>query len=78
MKGKHAWVAIFAFALVHEFTAGQGELLSEEVDRRLITNRRVTLLFGAVTVAHLFNVLPVRADPYMWASRILPAHRRTP
>lgn len=77
VKGKHAWVAIFAFALVHELTARRGELLSEEVDRRLITNRRATVLFGAVTVAHLFNVMPRRADPYMWLSRIMPSHRRT-
>lgn len=77
MKGKHAWALIFGFALVHEFTAGQGELLSEEVDRRLITNRRATLLFGAVTVAHLFNVMPNRADPYLWLSRLLPSHRQS-
>ncbi|WP_452446542.1 DUF7427 family protein [Nocardia rhizosphaerihabitans] len=75
LTGKQAWAILFALTVAHEITAQPGELLSEEVDRQLISHRWATVAFGAVTVAHLYNVLPTTVDPYHQAARLV-AHLR--
>lgn len=70
MTGKQAWLLLFGFVTIYEVTAKPGELLSEEVDRQLEANRWLTILFGVVTVAHLYNLLPNRIDPYHWLARM--------
>lgn len=70
MTGKQAWLVVFALVTLHEITAKPGELMSEEVDRQLLTHRWVTIAFGTITMAHLYNVLPKQIDPYHWLARI--------
>ncbi|WP_456320203.1 DUF7427 family protein [Nocardia terpenica] len=64
LTGKQAWALLFAIVVAHEITAKRGELLSEEVDRQLTSHRWATITFGALTVGHLYNVVPPRIDPY--------------
>ncbi|WP_425298862.1 DUF7427 family protein [Nocardia cyriacigeorgica] len=71
LTARQAWILLFGITLAHELTARPGELLSEEVDRQLIAHRWATIGFGAVTVAHLYNLLPEPVDPYHQASRLV-------
>ncbi|WP_425287706.1 DUF7427 family protein [Nocardia vulneris] len=52
-------------------TAAKGQLLSEEVDRQLLKHPASTIVFGAVTVGHLYNLLPPSVDPYHQAARLV-------
>lgn len=70
LTARQAWVALFVAVGIHEVFSNPGELLSEEVDRQLEAHRWLTILFGVVTVAHLYNILPNRIDPYHWLARI--------
>lgn len=73
VTAKQAWLILFGLVVLHEIAAKPGELLSEEVDRQLIQRRWLTIGFGAVTAAHLYNLIPPKVDPYnwlaVWASR---------
>ncbi|WP_420846022.1 DUF7427 family protein [Nocardia farcinica] len=71
MTAKQAWTLLFSIVVVHEITAKPGELLSEEVDRQLISHRWATIAFGAITAAHLYNLLPRAIDPYHGAGRLV-------
>lgn len=64
---RRVWMILLGSAAVHEFLCAEGELLSEGCDRGL--ERHPVLLYGftAITVAHILNRLPVKADPYQWA-----------
>jgi hypothetical protein len=70
LTARRAWLLLFGLVTVHEVLAKPGELLSEEVDRQLEAHRWLTILFGVVTIAHLYNLLPNRIDPYHWLARI--------
>jgi len=58
------WLLLAVAVLYHEIACEDGELLSEEVDRQLVKHPILTVVFGAVTVAHLYNLLPNKIDPY--------------
>lgn len=61
---KRAWLGIGAFVLAHDVLCGQGEMLSEGVDRALEKHKLLTLGAIAITAGHLANVLPEQIDPY--------------
>lgn len=58
------WLVLAAAVIYHEICCDRGELLSEEVDRQLVKHPILTVLFGAVTIGHLYNLLPNKIDPY--------------
>lgn len=60
---KRAWLAIGAGVLAHEMLCGQGELLSEGVDRAIEKHKALTVGAIAVTALHLANLLPESIDP---------------
>ncbi|WP_436839018.1 DUF7427 family protein [Nocardia salmonicida] len=76
LTGKQGWAVLFALTLAHEITAQPGELLSEEVDRQLDTHRWATIVVGALTVAHLYNLLPTTVDPFHQATRLVSSIRK--
>lgn len=76
MTGKQAWALLFAITTAHELTARPGELLSHEVDRSLARHPVLTIAVGAVTVAHLYNLLPERIDPFNRVAGIAALIRR--
>ncbi|WP_280395522.1 DUF7427 family protein [Nocardia brasiliensis] len=71
LTGKQAWGVLFAIVAIHEVTADKGQLLSEEVDRQLLKHPTATILFGALTVGHLYNLIPPSIDPYHQAARLI-------
>ncbi|QDM56007.1 hypothetical protein SEA_TRAX_127 [Gordonia phage Trax] len=70
MKAMHAWGVLVALVTVYEVVADEGELLSEGVDRGLVSHPVLTSGAVLVTAAHLLNVLPTWCDPYAWLARI--------
>ncbi|MGW6624258.1 DUF7427 family protein [Nocardia sp. NPDC055002] len=58
------WAVLFGLVVYHEVACDDGELLSEGVDRALEKHPLLVYGFVAVTVAHLLNWLPNKADPY--------------
>lgn len=64
---ERAWMALGVGIAVYEALAGDGELLSHQVDRWLESHPLLTYLVVTVTAAHLLNVLPSRVDPWHWA-----------
>ncbi|QGH75852.1 hypothetical protein L3Y25_gp112 [Gordonia phage Syleon] len=74
LTAKRGWIALGLGVLAYEVAAPEGELLSEGVDRALLSNRksvRATAWAGiTVTALHLLNVLPVWCDPYALLARI--------
>ncbi|AYR03260.1 hypothetical protein SEA_OCTOBIEN14_125 [Gordonia phage Octobien14] len=74
LTAKRGWMALALSVLVYEVAAPEGELLSEGVDRALLSNRksvRAAAWAGiTVTALHLLNVLPVWCDPYALLARV--------
>ena len=66
-SARNTWIVIFGIAAAHEFFCEDGELLSEAYDRGLEKHPLLIYGFTAVTVAHILNKLPIKADPYNWA-----------
>lgn len=66
LSAEQAWAAIAAFVLYHELSCDKGQLLSEGYDRGLAWNPAVVYGVTAITVGHLLNWLPPKADPYRW------------
>ena len=64
LSGKSMWAVLAGIVLYHELAAKDGELLSHAVDRGLEKHPVLIYGFTAITVAHLLNWLPVKADPY--------------
>lgn len=65
-SAERAWFALGIAVLVYEVMAGEGELLSHQVDRWLDAHPILTTAAVTLTAAHLLNVLPSKADPWVW------------
>jgi hypothetical protein len=61
--GDRGWVIVAAVVMAVEVTAGEGELLSEAVDRYLVSRPWLTRAVVAMLALHVANVLPQRLDP---------------
>ena len=61
--GDRGWLIVAAVVVAIEVTAGDGELLSEAVDRYLANHPWLTRSIVASFALHLANVLPDRYDP---------------
>lgn len=66
LSGEWKWAILFAIVVHHELACPEGQLLSEAVDRALAKRPGLVYGFTAITVAHLLNKLPRKADPYVW------------
>lgn len=66
LTAKQMWAVIAGIVIYHELACADGELLSEGYDRGL--EKHAVLIYGitAITVGHLLNLLPPKADPYRW------------
>lgn len=58
-----AWMTLGAGILAYEFWAPDGELLSEAVDRYLITHPVATKVIVMTLVLHILNVVQPDYDP---------------
>jgi hypothetical protein len=65
-SAERAWVALGVGVAAYEVLARDGELLSHQVDRWLETHPVVTTAVVTFTAAHLLNILPPKADPWVW------------
>lgn len=63
MNAKRAWALMAAGIIFWDMTAKDGELLSEQVDRWLVTRPLTTKFVVAAVSLHLLNALPPRFDP---------------
>ncbi len=61
-----AWLALGSSVAVYELVAKDGEMLSHSYDRWLTKRPILTWTCTLITAAHLLNVLPMRADPFVW------------
>lgn len=65
-----AWLTVAGVVVVAEARAPHGELLSEGVDRYLMSRPWITRVVVAYLAAHLLNLIPCQADPlYLLTSR---------
>lgn len=58
-----AWLWLAGGVVAYELACQPGELLSEQVDRWLLSHPVLTRTAIAVVALHLGNALPSRADP---------------
>lgn len=63
VRGEHAWAVLGAAVIVYEICAADGELLSEAVDRALVSHPWLTRFAVAAIALHLVNLLPNAIDP---------------
>ncbi len=63
VKGEHAWLFVLASVVGYEALAVDGELMSETIDKLLVTHPVLTRALIVVVAAHLINLLPQRFDP---------------
>lgn len=73
---ERAWVALAVGVAAYEVMASDGELLSHAFDRWLDAHPVLTFTAVGVIAAHLLNLLPDRADPFVWMSHVGPRPRR--
>lgn len=64
LNSKRAWLAMGIGIIAYEFTAPDGELLSEGCDRAIERHKLLTVGAIGYTAAHLSNVLPERYDAF--------------
>lgn len=57
------WFATVSVVVAYEIVAPEGMLLSEGMDRALVSHPIATRLVVAVVAMHLLNLLPERIDP---------------
>ncbi len=69
IKASHGWAALAIYVTIYELVAPEGELLSEMVDRTLVSHPWITRSVIAVTALHLLNVLDERVDPYAYIAK---------
>ena len=62
MNAKQAWALLATGVLSYEFYCKDGELLSEGVDRWLLSRPILTRAVIAALALHLANAVPVRYD----------------
>lgn len=63
VTGEMAWVAMTLGIVAYELCAPDGQLLSEAVDRFLVSHPILTRVVVISVAAHLLNVLPNEVDP---------------
>lgn len=63
INAKQAWGLLAAGVVIYEVTCDDGELLSEQADRWLVSNPILTRAVIAAVALHLANLLPWYADP---------------
>lgn len=64
VSGEHGVLALVVLGLLHELLAEKDQLLSHAFDRWLETHPWLVRGVTVVTVLHLLNLLPKKADPY--------------
>ena len=74
VRGETAWLVLGVAVTVYEICAAEGELLSEAVDRALVSHPWLTRIGVAVVALHLVNLLPNAVDPIHHVANIF---RRT-
>jgi hypothetical protein len=62
MNAKQAWATLGAGILVYELLCDEGELLSEQCDRWLISHPVTTRVAVVSLALHLINALPPKYD----------------
>jgi len=63
VTGEMAWVAMTLGIIAYEIFAPENELLSEAVDRFLVSHPILTRVVVIAVAAHLLNVIPNEVDP---------------
>jgi len=63
---ERAWLTLGMGVVIYEIAAGDGELLSHQVDRWLESHPVITSTVITITAAHLLNIIPERLDPWAW------------
>jgi hypothetical protein len=66
-SSEKAWAALVVGVIGYELLAKDDELLSHQVDRWLVAHPVATATAVTITAAHLLNILPQWADPWVWA-----------
>lgn len=74
MENKHskgAWIGLAAGVAAYDILCPKGETLSEAVDRGLETKYKALIYAGiGMTALHLANLLPEKADPFHYATKL--------
>ena len=70
-----AWLWLAGGVVAYEVAAQPGQLLSEQVDRWLVTHPILTRAVIVVVAAHLANLIPPRCDPLHWVAVAIKADR---
>lgn len=65
LSAKQAWLILFAAICLYEALCREGELLSEQCDRWLVSRPVSTRFVVAVVALHLVNLLPSWGDPLL-------------
>lgn len=63
LNGKRGWLAVTAIVMGYELLAPPGELLSEQVDKWILSHPFITRGFILLIGLHLSNGLPSKWDP---------------
>lgn len=61
---ERAWLTLAVGVIGYELLAKDGELMSHQVDRWLVSHPRVTTAAISLTALHLLNRLPEWCDPW--------------
>lgn len=61
--GDRAWLALAAAVVVYEWSADDGELLSESADRAMLRHPWIVRAAAFLLAAHVSNSLSDRCDP---------------
>ncbi|NKS33192.1 hypothetical protein GS534_24505 [Rhodococcus hoagii] len=63
VRGEQAWLALAVLIVAYEVRAADGELLSEAVDRLLVSHPVLTRAAIALVALHLANAINPKFDP---------------
>jgi hypothetical protein len=66
-----AWLWLAGGVIAYELAAQPGQLLSEQVDRWLVTHPILTRAVIVLVAGHLGNVWPQRCDPLHWVFLVI-------
>jgi hypothetical protein len=73
--GEKAWACLGLVIVVYEIVAPENELLSEVVDRFLVSHPIVTRTIVIGLALHLINLLPEQIDPLHHTAIAVRRHR---
>lgn len=65
-SAKQTWAAIFGIVLLHNATAEDGDLLSEQMDSWLLTHPVLSRAVIAMLALHLANAMTPQYDVISW------------